>query len=1765
MIYGYIGSGILIKNVAANNNKSFSYNQFLINAYETEDLGSVSSNTINSFEDYDYIFFFNNSYQNYGSISVRETLVSFGSLSLSGSANTEWVNKNFSGAGEYKVTYSPDDTSGTLFSFGEKSESIIYDYNEESIKVNELDDYGQIVDVATENYDDGLISQEIDSEFDGGEFAKDTITSPIEYPFGSLSLSGSANTEWVNKNFSGAGEYKVTYSPDDTSGTLFSFSEKLESATYDYNEESVKVVSTESLGLLTDSITVVDDYGSVTTIIDDLGDLDDYEGIDITSTNNPFGSLSLSGSANTEWINKNFSGAGEYKVTYSPDNTSGTLFSFGERLESVTYDYNEESVKVVSTESLGLLTDSITVVDDHGSITAIIDELDDYEGIDITSTNNPFGSLLLSGSANTEWVNKNFSGAGEYKVTYSPDNTSGTLFSFGEKVESIIYDYNIDSIKVVSTESLGLLTDSITVVDDHGSITAIIDELDDYEGIDITSTNNPFGSLLLTGSANTEWVNKNFSGAGEYKVTYSPDNTSGTLFSFGEKVESVTYDYNEESIKVNELDDYGQIVDVATENYDDGLISQGIDSEFDGGEFAKDTITSPIEYPFGSLSLSGSVLEEFSAQTPENTILFTFSGSLVEKFVSQTPENIQLFTYSGSVTEKHTESYVGSGTLFSFGEKSESIIYDYNIDSIKVNELDDYGQIVDVATENYDDGLISQGIDPAPDGGEFAKDAITSPIEYPFGSLLLTGSANTEWINKNFSGAGEYKVVYSPDDTSGTLFSFSEKLESATYDYNIDSIKVNELDDYGQIVDVATENYDDGLISQEIDSEFDGGEFAKDTITSPIEYPFGSILLTGSAITQSNYRVFFYGSATEKHTKSYVGFGSLFEFGEKLESVTYNYNDDSISVYYVEDYLESGLLTTSPTLFDDYNSITDIFSDPIDYGLIFGFGSSETLYPFGSVTFSGTSMESKTYPYIGLGTLTIPGTALESETQASYIGLGTLTISGTVLESETESYVGSGSLFKFGEKIQSRTYNYNTESLYENTEDYGLVSQITLKLDDYESITSFGYIEEYGLITELILTPTEYPFGSVTLSGTSVESETESYVGFVGLGKLTISETILESETESYVGLGTLTISGTVLEKDTESYVTSGTINLGKIYIGDNQFSSNQTTFDSTLETFDDNSFIFSSALESETESYVGLGTITLSNSGLESRTIFIPSPGIGTGFSNVVIISISNTSARYYSPVYPRNALITDPSSGIGTIRINDDNEITLYRATLPYLGIGTISLSGIGLESFSIVNYDGSGLLTFSGISSNREINVYQDYVTSGAITISQQTQQITEKHTESYVGIGTIIKFATLSERVVNSYSASGGINLGKIAPTVGTEVIFSSALESFSVQTPENTVLYTFSGSALEAYSAQTPEDTVLYTFDESLVERIAKSYSGEGIISFNGNANEFIAANPSASGNIRFTTHLSDNLYDTCDSIDITSDYQNSAFVSFIANPPESTQLFSILGLADTSKINLYEYVGVGNLTFSGPLVESETDSYVGEGTLFTLSGASEVNVNSYEGSGPLFAISGVSESKSSQTSKNTILTNIFGTASTKLEFEYSYSGIGTAYINGSASTKLESDYSYSGIGSITLSGELVPPDIQYVPAFKQSFTYSGTGDAHINGSASTKLESDYSYSGIGSITLSGELVPPNIQFIPVPKGFGLFTLSGISSNSISRIGILSGNKTLFAFSGGFESFSRPTYIGLGTIYIQEVSGIAINNPFQMPRTYVVII
>ena len=1159
--------------------------------------------------------------------------------------------------------------------------------------------------------------------------------------------------------------------------------------------------------------------------------------------------------------------------------------------------------------------------------------------------------------------------------------------------------------------------------------------------------------------------------------------------------------------------------------------------------------------------------------------IFTFNGSGNFTASGNSRDYITTFIGSGSLSlsgnsltkEINSYSYSGSGSLPVFGDVNEiyrpaAEFFIFGSGSIFLS-----GNKLESKTDSYSgSGSLSLSQNSLTQKTDFysysgsgslslSGNALTQKTDFysysGSGSLSLSGN-RLEFETDSYSGSGSLTLSINSESRlvktlylysgSGNLFSFGEKSESVTYSYTEESILVSE--DYGSVIDQVTFFGDYSLVAEGYTSTQDFG--STENSADPITYPYGSIDFSGEAIEKftsdypestqlfeisgaaSNEKVTFSpeestqlfelsGQALESDIDSYVASGSLFSFGEKLEGVTYNYNEQSIG-----------------ETIDDYGSVVDETTFLEDYGFIFNqytstqdLGSTESsvdpiAYPYGSINFTGVAAVEKVtadYPestqlFKITGAASGEGVIFSSENTQLFV------ISGEGIEKDGDSYVASGSLFSFGEKVESVTYSYTEQSIGETIEDYGSIVDEDPGFEDYGFIfDQYTSTQDFESINQSI-DPIAYPYGSINFTGVAaVEKVTADYPESTQLFEISgassdIKLTFSSDTTQLFI------ISGELVEKDIDSYVASGSL----FSFGEKSESVTYSyTEESILVSEDYGSVVDEDPGVVDYESIVdqynsrsdfGLiigsidsplnypyGSINISGSALDSYSAQTPEDRVLYTFSG---------DARRYSPVYPRNAIPGDPGSGIGTIRINDDAGLTVTRAVLPYFGRGTILLSDRALESLGISNYNGSGGLSFSGISSTKEINVYQDYVTSGIITISQQTQPITEKHTESYVGIGTIVKFATLSERVVNDYTASGSINLGKIAPTVGTEFTFSSALESFSAQTPEDSVLYTFLGSALEAYSAQTPEDTVLYTFNGSSVENTAKSYSGEGSITFNGNATEKIVVNPPADGNIRFTTYLSDNLYDTCDSTDITCDYENSALVSFIANPPESTQLFNISGSANTSETNDYEYVGVGNLTFSGSLVERVTDSYIGIGTLFTVPSGGEINVNSYTGGGSLFAISGSSESKSSQIPESTILINILGTASTKLEWEYSYSGIGTAYINSSASTSFNSNYLYSGTGGITLSGELVHPDIQFIPAFKSS---------------------------------------------------GLFAVSGISSNSISRIGILSGNRTLFAFSGGFESFSESTYIGFGTIYTQEVSGVAINNPFQIPRTYVVII
>jgi hypothetical protein len=1408
--------------------------------------------------------------------------------------------------------------------------------------------------------------------------------------------------------------------------------------------------------------------------------------------------------------------------------------------EKTGHSYNESSSGSFSTENYSTINESITSSVDYGELISTPSQGDEDFGFVFNSGSSiiPFGSITISGSAiviDPPGI-KTYDTGANYRVVYNPPENIVDLLSSGEKIESVSYGYNKDSINLIVQENNGLITGSVTEIDDSGLVSEPVVGASDYQGIEITSTNTPFGTLSLNGSATTEYNNLNFYPTfALVKVVYSPDETTGTLFNFGNIAENVTYSYNINSSVEFIIDDLGSI----TGSYETNIENYGFIGELPTAfeELGPIEVTSASN-PFGTLNIGG------SANTVYVDTNFYDNITTGKIKVSYSPDNT-------------------TGILFSFGDKSESVTYNYNLSSANLLVIEDSGLITDSPTQVVDDGLINSLIS----GQDSYGDLYLTSSQTPFGTTVISGSADVIYINANFYDnitTSKVRVAYSPDNTTGTLFSFGDKSESVTHNYNNDSILTFVVDNFGLVSNSSTETNDYGYVNEaygeQIDNGLDTGLGQSETIT-----PFGNLSISGSSETvlltygQENTILFtIFGelnSPNIDYTPAISGIGTAYISGSSnnafvrssvvienilvsetgIESRTHSYNENSIVLNVTPSY---GLISESTTESgDDYGTIVGSSGETEDYGLTSV--GIQSAYPYGTIIISGTPLihpeVDYTPKYTGVGTFNISGSADYSETDAfgvgrrrggninffgnalysendiyigigtivldregvvvpgliartrTYVGIETIILSSTSLLSEIDVYIGSGLISISGSVIEKTTSDTpdNTQlfSIYgelnhpdiDYTPHYGIEKNIGIGTTGIQITEQTSAVEKfvantpentqlfqiYGSGIESVGFNSPEDTELFVISGASIESKSESYVG-VG-GTLTLSDFGVEKNTESYVGVGTLQVSGVV--DDSAQRTSRG---VGSIFIV-NGFSPQ--------------------------ESYP-----------------WLPEPGVGRSWSfarttyiaQTPLINISSGIAltHYYSPIYPRNALITDPSSGIGTIRINDDNEITLYRATLPYFARGTIFLSGIGPESFTESTFVGSGTLTFSGISSNREIAVYQDYVTGGVITISQQTDGIIEKNTESYFGSGTILVSQSLLESNTESYFGSGTI-LG-----------LSGDSEAYSAQTPEETVTITVSGSAQESFIAQTPEDTILYQFSGNVTdEKLVKAYSGSGLVNVNGSAT--VTSRPAhlASGTIRFVKYTSDQNYDTCDSVDITSDNLYSANVSFVVNPSENTILFDIDGNAITSETALYTKVAVGLYALSGTYQNIKlTHSESGIGAVFIAAASSQSERDVYIGSGGLFALSGRSESYSAQTPESTVILQI----------------------SGSAITSLESDYSSVGIGIFTF-----------------------------NGSSITSKIASYTQVGSGIITLSGQLVYPDIIFIPSPDGSGTINIFGSSNNSLTKIYQTSGS--LFQFASAFKSFTKSAYTGLGTIYIEQTSSITINNPYQIPRVYTTII
>jgi hypothetical protein len=1120
----------------------------------------------------------------------------------------------------------------------------------------------------------------------------------------------------------------------------------------------------------------------------------------------------------------------------------------------------------------------------------------------------------------------------------------------------------------------------------------------------------------------------------------------------------------------------------------------------------------------GSISISGTAIETYSANTPENTYLYTISGQ------------------SKATSIIYTEFF---GSLFALSNCIESITYDYNESSIFEGNLQDFGFVYDpfIGTPT-EYGSVSESPDPQViDYSQIINEIV--PIDYPFGQLTISGSASYRPNYRiYFFGNALERVGYSLVGI-GTLSLSGTSLES----YSIDNIGDTQ---FFTISGTAVEAY--------------SAQTPEDTQLFTVS---GTALEAYSAQTPEDTQLFTISGKELVHpdvdyTPHYgieenIGIGTtgVQINGEKIESRTYAYDEYAIVEFISLDY---GLISNSlDSESEDYGdisltpiSITDNFGFIVNQ--LTGIPISSSIYPFGSVYILGSGAESfNITPYNASGSITISGFSSDREIQVygqDYVTQGTLSLSGSLIEKDVDSYVGIGTLFLSGTALEA--YSAQTP------EDTQLFTVSGTALEAYSAQTPedtqlFTISGSYSNLRFVANPPEDTQLFIV--SGSLVEKDVDSYVGVGALSfsgnaleaysaqtpentqLFVINGSLVEKDVDSYVGVGTLFLSGTAVETyspnppaNTQLFTVSGTAL--EAYSAqtpeDTQLFqiSGQASYNLNLEYVTTDTpqpiTIFGQPLVHPFVDYTP-------HYGIE-KNIGIGTTGIqfqrGVGFAPD---SEGNPrDARTYSNRYPINDKV--PGTGIGTITFDQINNLAKYSPLTPYSGSGLFNIItgfspqiqypyaplGIGKSwSYTRSTYISSGIIAISGIASTKEINVYgyygddNDPGTSGIITISQQSSPIIEKKVNNYLSSGAIyVTSVEASYTETESYSGSGSISLS------------STADEVFEAKTPSETVLFNISGNSDESYSAQTPETETLYQINGSLDERTTNSELGSGKLEIGGSSRTFFTPSTTVRGLFRFINRHVDNDYDTCDSEEFTCDNQDSANISFVKNAVESEILFKLTGNSSTSQNDLYQYVGLGFNVLSGTLDSIKiTNSESGSGTIFVSSSVEDKELDTFIGSGTLFTLSGDSHSYSAQTPENTVLITL----------------------SGSATVVLESDYPVVGVGLFNFYDR-----------------------------ATTRKVSTFTQQGVGTVTVSGELLYPDIIFVPAPAGGGVISFIGSSNESITN-SYKNTFGTLFAFSSGFESFIESGYVGFGTVYIQDSVATSVNNPFQIPRIYVTII
>lgn len=1229
----------------------------------------------------------------------------------------------------------------------------------------------------------------------------------------------------------------------------------------------------------------------------------------------------------------------------------------------------------------------------------------------------------------------------------------------------------------------------------------------------------------------------------------------GTLFGISSTEEKVVWDYNNSSIDYFIYENFGSVAESPIES----ITIQSI---------ANETIQSRANERIIDLVVSGSTSGAFldfgtiltdGEQTP-STVGLDWGHILT----NQTDYPFGLFPISGTAKQVFTPNFVGSGTLFSFGNgrgrtKPRWIAY-VNIG------------IFGASKTNF--SLLHKGsgslfsVNNAEDNRTYAYNG--SGALYAFSGASEAFGANPPEDTAILPLQGEARVAFSPNwiaegtvktegaaverqtdhyKGSGTLFNFETVVEKITYHYSSTSNDIFQYRNYGSVADQPIESITIQSIANEtIESRKDDRivDLVVGGTTSGSYLDYGPILLDGEdapetvredygSIMESISRyamgdLLVQGTASVRREFSYVGKGDLFAFVE-------------------------GRGRTKPRWIANVN--IEVRGEGQD-AVVKRFIGDGNLFNFEKAE------ERRTFGYEGQGTFSTSGEAeiayekapyrafvlfdVTSDTRVAFVpnfnGSGVATIDVGHVERTTFSEVGSGVLFDMGNLVERRTYHYShTSDTIFTPLDYGSVGanpidSITIQsiandtiesrkdqriIDlvttgstsgsyfDYGSVSDFypSITDDYEGITETV---TRYAMGGPQISGAADVNFRPVYVGS---GDIAINISTIVRVLPRWIAFVPIDFTGAATDTFTKAYKGSGIVPL-------------------PVSTTDTRSF-----------AYEGKGELFAINGGEEAVAFDYPRQDpvfTITGEANVAYVPNWNGSgAAVLSGTLVERAAFNPPARGDLFSFNNLDERRTYHYNSSSIDLLNRISYGSVAspvIDSWVIANHATKviqdyrndrlvdlvetgggdffdyGFLEQENIGGLPNINTpdaTEDYqfIRDPELDASRYPFGVLFRHFESEVIIGISLRHIAVNTEPTVKIGGKVFVRLPN--KHTGSGVLFNT-------------------GGAAESATFSPDDLTGLFDFVGFAATRRIPNFNGGGTIRLDGRASSAVAFAGFQENTI---------VLRGISGVKYTPSYAGTGVISTLSGAAEAVTA------SPDDLIGLFDFVGTAT--------EKATAVYTGSGSLFALSGAVEAVtaveekrnlikvsgnaaerfIPNFNGSGSISVLSGAAESRTGSPDPFFTLFDFTGRGTVKATVVES--GLARLTLSGTTEPEILT-FAEQPFGTATILGQ---GGERFVPHYRGSgriAALSGAAESFTANPLERQLL--FSMGGIATeaftaapavegteIKLSGSTSPEIRTFTEQP--FGVIPVSGVAD--YIHVDVYGGFGTLF--SGGFTSES----------------------------------